>query len=77
MDENILICLHCEHRTLHLCSVQIGVYCEKTGYTAVEKEIVRPAALANEGACKNPIPLYYCAYRGCIALTHAQIEDTA
>jgi len=49
IDENILICLHCEHCTLHLHSVRISVYREKTGYAAMEKEIVRPASLANKG----------------------------
>jgi len=76
LHKNILIGLHRKQRSLHLCVVQVGVYRKKTGYTAVEKEVVRPAAFTNERVCKITILQFYSARCGCITVAHAQIEHT-
>jgi len=56
--------------------MHVGVHRENPGYTAVEKQVIRPAAFTNERACKSPILLFYSACRGCITVAHAQIEHT-
>jgi len=76
LHKKILIGLHRKHRSLHLCVVQVGVHREKTGYTAMEKEVVRPATFANVRVCKITILLSYSARCGCITVAHAQIEHT-